>query len=112
MAVAVDADAAEDGRPDDVLGQRLPVAGGMAVDEIALVFLDLVLGEDDAGQLADAGVDAVHDLSFLDLVFEHGPALFDALPGLGGKGDGFVGSGDPDDILDGQVLSVQDDGHD
>ncbi len=111
VAVAVAADPAEDGRPDDLLGHGLAVARGVAVDEIALVFLDLVLGQDDIGQLADAGVDPVHDLVLLDLILEQGPALFDAFLGRRIDGDGQAVAGHFDDGLDGQTGSGQIDRH-
>jgi len=111
VAMAVAADPAEDGGPHDLLGHGLAVAGGVAVDEVALILLDLLLGQDDVGQLADPGVDPVHDLLLLDLVLEQGPAFLDPLPGFGIERDGGVLAGDLDDLLDGQTGAGQRNGH-
>ena len=45
--------------------------GRVVVDQVALELLDLLVGQRDLGELADAGVDPVHDLVGRELVVEH-----------------------------------------
>src|SRR4030042_3317678 len=112
MAVAVTADPAQHGRPDYVNRKRLPVAGGMTVDNLFLVLFDLLRRQGDFGKLADAGVDSVHDLPLLNLVLEQGAASIDPLFGLGVELDFLVLPGDLDDLLNSQIMTVNNDRHD
>jgi len=86
-------------------------AGGMVVDQVALEVADLVVVEDDLAELADAGVDAVHDLARLDLALDEGAAGLDALQGLGRQRNGLAVARDAGQVLDGQVAAVQHDRH-
>ena len=83
----------------------------MVVDEEALELLDLLVVEHDLGELADAGVGAVHDLARRDLVFEHRAADLDALEGGRVELDLLAVAGDAHELLDGQRPAVQDDRH-
>jgi hypothetical protein len=67
--------------------------------------------QDDFGQLADPGVDAVHDLPLLDLVLQQSAALVDPCLGFGRKLNLLVLPGDLNDLFDGQAMPVNDDGH-
>ena len=73
----MDVYAAEHGRPDLLLGHGIANPRGMVVDQILLEVLDLLIIEDDLGEFTDSRVDTVHDLTRLDLFFEHGAAFFD-----------------------------------
>ena len=47
----------------------------MAADEVELQQLELVRGDDDGGELAEAGVDAVDGAAFGHDAVHHGPVL-------------------------------------
>ena len=67
------------------IGRGLADPGRVVVDEVALELLDLLVGQDDLGELADPGVDAVHDLVGGDLLLEHRAAGADPLERLRGE---------------------------
>ena len=108
----VDVDPAGHGPADVLDGSGVADAGGVVVDEIALEILDLLVRQDDFGEFADAGVDAVHDLAGLDLVFDHRPALLDLIQGFGRDFDAVSAAGDADERIGRQRFSVKNDGHD
>ena len=98
-------------RAHDLDGRRLADAGRVVVDEVALELLHLLVVEHDLGELADAGVGAVHDLARLDLVLEHGAADPDALHGRRVEFDLLAVARDAHELLDRQGPAVQNDGH-
>jgi hypothetical protein len=88
-------------------GGRVADAGGMVVDEVALELLDLLVVEDDLRELADPGVDAVHDLVGGDLLLEHPAALGDALDGVGRELHLLAVPRNVHHVFDGEILSLQ-----
>jgi hypothetical protein len=83
----------------------------VVVDQKALEPLYLVVVEDHLGELADAGVGAVHDLAVGELLLEHRPADADALQGLRVERDRLALTGDSHELLYRERGSVQNDGH-
>jgi hypothetical protein len=104
-------DAAGYRRAHDVARGGLADAGGVVVDQGALELRDLLVAEHDLGELADAGVGAVHDLVGRELLFEHPATAADALERNRVQRDRFAVASNGRKLLDGQRLPVKDDGH-
>ena len=83
----------------------------MVVDEVALESLDLVVAEHDLGELADAGVGAVHDLARRQLLLEHRPTALDPLQGHRGEFHVLAFAGNGHKRLYGERRTVQNDRH-
>ena len=83
IAVRVDVDAAGH-RGAHVLDRgRLADARRVIVDQVTLELQHLLVGQDDFGKLADAGVGAIHDLARFEFLLQHGAAHLDALQRFG-----------------------------
>ena len=108
VAAGVDVDPARDRRPDRRDGGRIADAGRVVVDEVALELLDLLVGQGDLRELADAGVDAVHDLVGGDLLLEHRAAGGDPGECARRELDRCTGAGDTDEALEGQRRAIED----
>jgi hypothetical protein len=80
---------------------------GVVVDEVALELFDLLVGKHHLGELADPGVDPVHDLVGDDLLLEHRATSRDALARVGRKLDLVAVARNPHHVLDLQMLSVE-----
>ncbi len=111
VAVGVDVGSQQHGAADPVLGAGFADPGGVVVDQVFLKLADLLVIQDDLGELADAGVDAVHDLARRDPLFEKRTAVNDPCAGIGVKFDLFAVAGDGHDVLDREVLAGDGDGH-
>ena len=111
VTVAVNADAAEHGGPHMLDGSGFADACGMVVYQVLLELLDLIVVEFDAGQLADAGVDAVHNLAFVDFLFQKSPAPGYTRKGFRGKLYGFAPYRHVVHIFYSQIVSGNDNGH-
>ncbi len=111
VAVGVDVDPPRHRAADVLLRRGVSDAGRVVVDEVALEVLDLLVGQDDLGELPDPRVDAVHDLVGVDLLLEHRAAGADPLEGLRGELHLLAVPGDADEVRDRQRRAVQDDGH-
>ncbi len=98
-------------RPHVLDRRRVADPGGMVVDQVALELSDLLVAEHDFRELADPGVDAVHDLAGVDLLLEHAPTGADALDGGRGECHLLAAAGDADDILDREILAGDLEGH-
>ena len=61
------------------LVQRLADAGGVAAHQVELELAQLVARDDDVGEVAEAGVDAVDDLAARDRVVDHAARARDRL---------------------------------
>ena len=110
-AVGVDVDPQQHRGADVVLGAGVADPGGVVVDQVTLEIADLVVVENDLRELADPGVDAVHDLARRDPSVEKGPAADDPLAGIGVELDLFAVPRDRDHVLDREVLAGDSDGH-
>src|SRR5581483_3298448 len=102
---------ARDRGPHDLRGRRRADPGGVVVDQVPLEPLDLLVGEDDLGELADPRVGPVHDLAGRQLLLEHRPADPYALERRRVDLDLLARAGDAHERLDRQRRAVQDDGH-
>jgi hypothetical protein len=111
VAAGVHVDAAQHGGAHVLDRARLPDAGGVVVDEVALELLDLLVGQHQLGELADPRVRAVHDFARLELAVQHLAAGLDPLQCSRVEQDLLAVAGDPDDVLDLQVGSVDADWH-
>ena len=100
--MGVHVDPAGHGGADVLDGRRIADARRVVVDEVALELLDLLVVEHDFGELADAGVHAVHDLVRLDLLLQHRPASLDPLERVGVELDLLPRAGDAHQLLDRQ----------
>jgi hypothetical protein len=99
---------ARDHRRAHVLDRgRPPDPRGVVVDQVLLELLDLLVGEHHLGELADPGVDAVHDLVGGDLLLEHPAALGDALDGVGRELHLLAVPRNVHHVFDGEILSLQ-----
>jgi len=83
----------------------------VVVDEVALEPLDLLVGQDDLGELADARVRPVHGLARRELCLAHRPAGTDALERGRVELDGLASPRDLDHPLDRERGPIQDDRH-
>ena len=70
----------------DRLGQRLAGAGGVRDHEIALERGEIAIGDADAGELAEAGIDPVHRLAFREDLADGRGAGIDERAREGGEG--------------------------
>ena len=109
--MGVDVDPPRHRAADVLLRRRVADAGRVVVDEVALEVLDLLVGQDDLGELPDPRVDAVHDLVGVDLLLEDRAAGADPLERLRRELDLLSVAGDADEVRDRQRRAVQDDGH-
>ena len=84
VAVCMDVDPPRKRRTDVLNRCGLADPRRVVVDQLFLEFLLLLVAEHGLGELADAGVGAVHDLPVGQLLFQHGPADLDPLQCFGG----------------------------
>jgi hypothetical protein len=88
-----------------VFRTRIADPRGVVVDQIPLEFSDLFVCEDDLRELADAGVDPVHDLASLDALVEKVTATDNPVAGIGMELDTFAVAGDRNDVFDCEVVA-------
>ena len=109
--MGVDIDPARHRRADVLDGHRLTNSSGVVVDQVPLELLHLLVGQHHLRELADAGVDAVHDLVGHDLFFQHTAADLDALQGTGIELDPFAMAGNTHQRFHSQIRAIQNDRH-
>jgi hypothetical protein len=102
-------------RANDIVGQRFADAGGVGADEVVLDIAELFGVDADAGEGAEAGVDAVDRLFAGGVLINDGAGAVDAADGVVAECDGAMVAGDVGDFFDGERSAGEDerlDGHD
>jgi hypothetical protein len=103
--MGVDVDPEHHRRADVIRGTGLADTRRVVVYEIALEVSNLLVREDDLRELADAGVDPIHDLASLDALVEKGATVGNPIARVGVQLDGFAVPGDRNDVFDGEILA-------
>ena len=109
--MGVDVDPAGHGGAHLIKRSRVADPGSMVIDQIALELFDLLVCEHFFGKFPDAGIRPVHDLFRRQFFFQHRAAGLDPLERLGMQFDFFALPGDGDQLFNGQLGTIQDNGH-
>ena len=107
----MDVDASQHGRPHLGDGHRRADAGRMVVDQVFLELAHLLVGQHHLGEFADAGVDAVHDLTRFDALLDESAAFLDSFHGIGMEFDLIQAVGHLIHIFHFQIFSGHDNRH-
>lgn len=102
-------DADEHHGAHNLAGQGLADADGVAHEEVALQFPNLVAVNADMREFAEAGGDAVSDFAPRDECIHHLAARLNLRPGFGFNLDRGLATGDRDDLVKGQRGAIKSD---
>ena len=94
--------AQEDGSADDFFGERLADAATVIFDEVALVMLELGIGDQEFYVASEAGVDAVDDFASVQFLLQDllAAAEIGAKIGIGAQSDGTLAAHDGEDVFE------------
>src|SRR5581483_1311801 len=107
MSPTMGIEASQHGGSNVLFSARFAATRGMRIEQIFLVFLDLLRREDDFGKLSDCGVHAVHNFLRCDLALQQCAALVDARYRIRMQFNWVSVACNCSNSLDGQRMSVQ-----